>query len=39
MKLILSDRPLPLELSGHPDVVCVDLTRLKIACLDRDARR
>lgn len=31
MKLILSDRPLPLELSGHPDVVCVDLTRLKIA--------
>lgn len=31
MKLILSDRPLPLELSGHPDAVCVDLTRLKIA--------
>lgn len=31
MKLILSDRPLPLELSSHPDAVCVDLTRLKIA--------
>ena len=31
MKLILSDRPLPLELSDHLDGVCVDLTRLKIA--------